>query len=130
MTNPERLMAAGMPQAQAVQLAGNSLYGITTKGNSRTTGYVIVASNNYVSTCASAGVAYMVLPYAEAMTPVVIYNGGASPALVIAQSGETINALTSNATFSVTNGKSAVFFPAKQTTATPPAGLWIANLSA
>lgn len=130
MTSPARLMAAGMPAGQAQQIGLADASGLTTTGATKAAALVLLAGNNFIATCASAGVAACILPFAEGSPPILIYNGGASSALVFAQAGETINALSTGATFSVTNGKSCIFMPAKKPNLSPPAGAWIANLSA
>lgn len=131
MTNPERLMAAGMPAGQAVQLAGNSKAGLVGTGAGKSTAVQLIGQYNYILTCASAGVAAFQLPLAEASYDVVVENDGASPALVFpGGTTDTINALTAGASFSVTNGKRAVFYPGKNNVGTPPTGRWIVILSA
>lgn len=128
MTSPDRLMAAGMPAGQAVQLGTTSKAGLVGVGTSKATAVQLTGAANFIATCASAGVAFFQLPTAEASPPVVVENDGASPALVCAfGTTETINALSAGASFSVTNAKRAVFYPARRSTTNL---CWIAVLSA
>jgi hypothetical protein len=62
------------------------------------------------------------LPAAGTSGPVVVINSGANALLVYPATGETINALSANSSFSVTNAKMATFTPAGNT--------WVAVLSA
>lgn len=125
-----RLTALGMPAALALAMGQQNASGLTTTGSTKATALVLIPGANLISTCASAGVAACLLPFAEAIGDVVVMNGGASSALVFAQAGETINALSTGASFSVTNGKQAIFISAKKANSTPPTGAWVAILSA
>jgi hypothetical protein len=131
MTSSARLMAAGMPAQQAVQIAGDANYGLIGTGGTKAAAVQLIAGTNFITTCASAGVAAFQLPPAEQSPVIAVYNGGASPALVFAAGTvETINALTAGASFSVTNGKSCIFTSSKKNTNTPSTPVWIASLSA
>lgn len=131
MTSPARLMAAGMPAGQAVQLGSDNLSGVVGTGGTKATAVQITAENFIIATCASAGVAAFQLPTAEASPPVVIENDGASSALIFAAgTTETINNLSAGASFSVTNAKRAIFIPSVTTSVTPMTRRWIAILSA
>lgn len=131
MPSPSRLMAAGMPAGQAVQLGMSSKSAIVGTAATKATAVQLIAGVNTIATCASAGVAAFQLPTAEASPPIVVENDGASPALVFAAgTTETINALSAAASFSVTNAKRAVFFPRALTTLTPPTMGWSVILSA
>lgn len=128
MTSPDRLMAAGMPAAQAVQLAGGSKSGLVGTGGTKAAAVQLVAGPNIIATCASAGVAAFQLPTAEGAPPIPVENDGASPALVFAAgTTETINALSAGASFSVTNAKRAIFYPCRKSSTVIG---WIAVLSA
>jgi len=133
MTSPDRLMAAGMPAGQAVQIGMPSTpgAGLVGTGGTKATAVQLVAGVNFIATCASAGVAAFQLPPAEGSPPVVVEDDGASSALVYAAgTTDKINALAPGASFSVTNGKRAIFFPGKDNSVTPPVGRWSAILSA
>jgi hypothetical protein len=123
-------MAGGLPWAVAVQLAGESSAPLTGTGGTKAAAVQLIAGQNIVATCASAGVAAFILPPAEGSPIVTVENDGASSALVFTTGTDTINALSAGASFSVTNAKRAIFVPAKNTTAVPPTGRWIPILSA
>ena len=125
MTSSERLMAAGMPWGQAVQIGTDSSYALTATGSTKAGALVLVGHNNMFATVASNTGA--LLPVAEASPPVTIYNGGAQPLLVYANGTDTINALSAGASFSVTNGKACMFTTARKSATVNG---WIANLSA
>lgn len=114
------LMARGLPAGVADKIGSTLSTGLTAAGSTKATALVLSATNNVFSTTASLTGA--LLPFAQMSPDVAIYNGGAQPLLVYAQAGDTINALSTGATFSVTNGKSARFCPSGQK--------WIATLSA
>lgn len=128
MTSVERLMAAGVPPLAAVQLGQDNLNGLVATGTTKATALLLAAENSVFATVATGTGA--LLPPAEGEPLVAIYNGGAQTLSVYAASGETINALSSKAAFSVTAGKTAFFMPAKKNNVTPPVGQWLANLSA
>jgi len=129
MTSSSRLMAAGMPAGQAVQLGGDSKFGLVGTGGTKAAAVQLVAGPNTIATCASAGVAAFQLPSAEASPPIPLDNSaGASSALVFAAgTTETINALSAGASFSVTNAKRAIFYPCRKSATVMG---WIAVLSA
>ena len=133
MSSPARLMAAGMAAPLANQLGTPSTpaAGLVGTGATKAAAVALIAGLNVIATVASAGVAAFQLPLSEASPPVIIINGGASPALVFAAgTTETINALSAAASFSVTNGKTAIFWPGKKNSVTPATGLWAVTLSA
>ncbi len=128
MSSPDRLMAAGVPAAAAVQIAGASKFGLVGTGGTKAAAVQLVSGPNIIATCASAGVAAFILPTAEGAPPVPVENDGASSALVFANgTTETINALSAGASFSVTNAKRAVFYPCRKSATVVG---WIAVLSA
>lgn len=128
MTSPDRLMAAGIAAGAAKQLAGYTSYGLVGTAGTKAAAVQLVSGNNIIATCASAGVAAFQLPTAEASPPVIVENDGASSALVYAAgTTETINALTANANFSVTNAKRAIFWPVRKSATVMG---WTAILSA
>lgn len=120
-------MAAGLPAAAAVQLGTDTSFGLVGAASTKGTAVQLVAGANIIATCASAGVAAFLLPLSEASPPVIVENDGASPALVFANSTETINALTAGASFSVTNAKRAIFWPVRKSATIQG---WTAILSA
>jgi hypothetical protein len=131
MTTPERLMGAGMPFNQAIQISGNNVSGIVGTGGTKATAVQLLGGTNTIATVASAGVAAFQLQTAEASPPVVVeVDAGTSAVVYAAGTTESINALSAGAGFTVTNGKRAIFWPSKITTTTPPTNKWIAILSA
>jgi hypothetical protein len=122
-------MAAGVPAEAALQLGMSSGTGaLTATGSTLATGLTLSANFNLFGTVAASSGA--VLPAAGLSGPVVVYNGGASALSVYPQATEFINAGTAGAAFSVTNAKSAVFYPGMKTSVDPDKGAWIAVLSA
>lgn len=121
MTSPARLMAAGMPAGQATQIGCDSATGLVAAGSTKAAALVLTAEVNVFATVSSGKSA--LLPPCEGSAPVAIYNGGANALAVYAAGTDVINANSAGASFSVTNGKSAVFVPGS-------GGHWIANLSA
>lgn len=127
MATADRLMAVGMPGPQAREIGDSNTSGLVGIGGTKATAVQLLGTRNQIATCASAGVAAFQLPPGEFSPPVVILNNGASPALVFAAGTvETINALSAGASFSATNGKASVFYPAKNTTVTPSVIRWMA----
>lgn len=120
MTTPTELMGVGMPAPQAVQIGRDLGTGLVAAGTTKAGALVLVAEVNVFATVSSSKGA--LLPFASGSPPVSIYNGGANALSVYAQAGETINALSTGAAFSVTNAKSAHFVPS--------GGKWVAILSA
>lgn len=121
MAQANEIEAAGVP-AQAARLLGQTepQTGLTATGTTAADAYDITTGGffEFSTVAASTGAQ---LPNATGTPQVVVYNGGANALTVYPQTGEYING-TLNGTFSVTNGKTAIF---------TPSGLrWIANLSA
>lgn len=114
----QELMACGLSAAVADKIgvrAQNT--GLTAAGTNQATALTLTSNYSRFSTVASGTGA--ALPRAHAQPEHVIYNGGANALTVYPTGTETING---SASFSVTNGKSARFFPAELE--------WIATLSA
>lgn len=130
MSSAPRLMASGIPAAAALQLGIDSAPNtqLIANGTSFAAGTSLVANFNIFGTVASGGIA--ILPFAEAQGLCVVFNGGSNALLVDPQPTEFINAGTVGQGFSVAAGKSCLFVPGKNTSAVPPVGAWIANLSA
>lgn len=133
MTSPERLMSAGMPANQAVQIGMPSTpaAGLVGTGTNKATAVALIAGVNIIATVASAGVAYFQLPTAEASPPVVVQNRSATALSIVANGAtDTINALSAAAAFTQTGSKNAVYFPGKNNAVTPSVGNWTTNISA
>lgn len=121
MSTQNELMAAGMPWGQAVQIGQNPGTGLVAAGTTKAGALVLAAQANVFVTVSSGKGAS--LPNASGAPNIAIYNGGSNALLVYTgNSLDVINALSAGGSFSVTNGKSALF--------TPAANRWIANLSA
>jgi hypothetical protein len=132
MTTSSRLMAAGMPPGQAVQIAMESTpaAGLVGTGTNKASAVQLIAGVNIIATIASAGVSYFQLPVAEAAPLVAIENQSGTAALVVAAgTTDTINALSAGASFSVTGSKNCLFIPGKKNSVTPSTGLWVTILS-
>lgn len=120
MSTARELMASGLAAAVARQLGQTRETGISAAGSTQGTATQLKAGANYISTAAaSSGV---ILPAASDAPISAVYNGGANAVTVYPATGETINGLSANSGFSVTNGKSATFIPSVNS--------WIATLSA
>lgn len=128
MSSPSRLMAAGMPAAQASQIGLDSAWGLTATGTNAATALVLTGDFANFSTVASG--TGTILPYAEGQPEQVIYNGGANALAVYPQATEYINGGSVGASFSVPAGKACVFYSGKNTAVSPAVGAWIGNLSA
>lgn len=118
MTSPTRLMSAGMPAGQAVQIGQASAIGLIATGTTKAGALVLASNLSIFATVATAG-AGAILPRAEGQPAQVIANQGAGTLSVYARGAsgstpaETINALTTGAAFSVATGKVAVFWPSQ-----------------
>lgn len=120
MSTPSELMALGCPGPLADQLGSSLGASLTAAGTTKATALVLVADVNIFTTVSSTKGA--VLPGASGQGPVVISNGGANALSVYAAGTNTINALSAGAAYSVTNAKTAIFWPS--------GSRWVALLSA
>lgn len=121
MSTRGELMASGMPGLQATQIGQHPLLNQKATGSTKATALALNGGSLVVFTTVSSGTGCL-LPAAVGAPAVVIYNGGSNALAVYSTGTDVINALTANASFSVTNGKAALFFPAGVN--------WVANLSA
>lgn len=120
-SSPPRLMAAGMPARLAAQIGSGDSSALTATGTTKATALLMPPGLNVFTTVGSNAGAR--LPDAAGAPWMSVYNGGANPLLVYTNNAlDVINALSAGGSFSVTNGKSAVFVPA--------GNRWIANLGA
>jgi hypothetical protein len=122
MSTPGELMAAGIPWGAATQIGQDLSSGLVASGTTKSGALVLVGHQNIFVTVSSGKACS--LPPAGGSSIVTIYNGGSNSLAVFTSpnASDTINALSTGASFSVTNGKSAIFVPSKNT--------WVANLSA
>jgi hypothetical protein len=109
------------PLVAAMAGFGPGATGLTGAGTSSQANALALVQgvNKFTTVAANSGGR---LPTAGASGPIAVINSGANPLLVYPATGETINALTANSSFSVTNAKMAVFWPAGNS--------WVAILSA
>jgi len=108
------------PLVSALSGFGPGATGLTGAGTVQSDALALVQGVNKFTTVASGAGGR--LPPAGGSGPVVVINSGANALLTYPATGETINALSANSSFSVTNAKMAVFLPAGNT--------WVAILSA
>jgi hypothetical protein len=105
----QEMMGVGLPAASALAISGSIATGLSGAGtSSQANAFAITSAVNVFSTVAanSGGI----LPAtAEVGSSVEIYNQGANPLLVYPHVGGTINALSANSSFSLTNAKSGIF---------------------
>ena len=121
MATQSELMGAGMPWLQASMIGSSLATALTAAGTNKAGALALTATANIFTTVASSSGA--ALPPAGGAAPTLIYNGGANPLSVYTgNSTDVINALSAGGAFSVTNGKSAIFWPC--------GNAWVANLSA
>ncbi len=111
MSTAANLMGAGMPGLQAGMIGATPGTGLTTSVTTKATASQLTSNVCFFTTVASSGAT--LLPPADTSPPVAIYNGGANALAVFANGTNTINALSAGASFSVTNGKGAIFYPAQ-----------------
>jgi hypothetical protein len=111
----------GLP-GQNRTLLGVDAYvsGLTATGSAQ--GDALTLTGTFVNFTTVASGTGAILPSASNAGPVLIANNGANALLVYPASGEFINAGSANGSFSVTNAKTALFFPA--------GNRWFAILSA
>jgi hypothetical protein len=114
------LMAAGIPGGAARMIGSSAETAVTATGTAQGDAYALKASLTVFGTVGSGTGA--LLPSATGSPPFVISNGGANALSVYPASGEIINGLSANSAFSVTNAKTAIFYPA--------GNRWVAVLSA
>lgn len=122
MSLKAELMASGIAAGAASQLGVDTPNtALTGAGTVSTDALLLTSGVSQFSTVASGSGAR--LPPAAGQGPFLVVNGGSNPLLVYPASGEKINyATATTGSFSVTNAKTATFFPIGSG--------WIANLSA
>lgn len=121
MSTRGELMSAGMAAGLAKQIGSSSGTTLKATGSTKATALTLVATANIFTTVSSGTGA--ALPQAAGAPLVAVYNGGSNAVLIYTgNTTDTINALSAGGSFSVTNGKSAIFWPA--------GNLWTATLSA
>lgn len=107
MALPSRLMGTSFSAGSAVQVVGDVTDSLTATGSNQATALLVSTVINIVTTtAASTGV---ILMPSEVGGEVSVYNLGANALLVYPATGGAINALATNAGFSVGAGKAATF---------------------
>lgn len=120
MAHKDELVGEKVAPSLAAILGDDIAISLVATGSSQADALSLAASVSKFATVASNTGA--ILPTASGKGKYCIYNGGANALKVYPAVGETINGGAANASFSVTNGKAAMFVPCGQT--------WIAFLSA
>lgn len=114
MSQSRNLATLGLPAVLALNINGQGATGITAAGATQATATVLQADVNVVSTAAAAtGVILQALNQGDW---IVVRNNGANAVLIYPPVGGTINALASNAGYSVAAGASGLVFCANATT--------------
>lgn len=118
----KHLMASGLPSLAALNIGGRVDSGLTAAGTTQADATISPGDIVWFTTVAT-GTGFRLRADAEPGDEIKVYNGGANALLVYPQVGGTINALATNASFSLAAGKMAIF--------TNGTGLaWAGNLSA
>jgi hypothetical protein len=121
MSTVADLMGAGVPAGVASQIGTTLTTALTAAGTTKADALQMAGTANFFGTVGSGTGAKLPAPSGSA--PVVVYNGGANALLVYSYgTADTINALSANGGFSVTNAKPAIF--------TPAGSKWVAVLGA
>ncbi len=120
MTTRSALMAAGIAALPASMIGADQATGLVATGTTKATALALVGGVNVFATVSSSKGGY--LPPANQSPAVAVSNGGANALSVYTTGTDTINSLSAGAAFSVTNAKTAIFYPA--------ANKWVAILSA
>lgn len=107
MSYPKNLTGAGIPALAAVQICGTVQDNITATGTGQSDAFFSSADHIIVTT-AAAGTGVR-LPIAQPGAEVTVKNLGANALLVYPASGGAINALATDAGFSVASGSQARF---------------------
>lgn len=112
MSQRLRGMAAGMSAQEASNVCtGATNTGLTATGTtSQANSYALPANTNALFSTVSSNNGAR-LPYAGDSGPIYIFNGGGSTLLLYPASGQTINAIAADSSFSVTSAKGCMCFP-------------------
>ena len=116
------LMGLGLPPALAQDLGVQVSTGLSGAGTSSQANATPLLTTTFAVFSTVAANSGALLPSAAGAGAVYVFNNGANALLVYPATGESINASSANTAFSVTNGKSAIFYPA--------GNRWMAILSA
>lgn len=114
-------MRASLP-AEAARLLGATANTTAQTATGSVQGDALVLTGNITNFTTVAASTGCILPSATGVGPYFVLNNGANALKVYPATGETINGAAANAAFSVTNAKSASFYP--------HGNQWVAVLSA
>ncbi len=107
MSYPSRLIGAGVPALATVNICGDVQDNVTAAGSTQGTA-LPVSGDHVIVTTAAAGTGIL-LPFAEPGAEVTVKNLGANAVLVYPATGGAINALATNAGFSIAAAGQARF---------------------
>ncbi len=105
MSLPTELMGLGLPHSLANHLGSDVTTGVVAAGTTQTGAKALTTGFNEIAT-AAANSGVMLDSFSDFH---LIFNGGANPVSVYPPVGSYMNG-TQNASFSVTNAKTAFFF--------------------
>ena len=110
MALASELMGVGIAAPAALALGQQTQLAATAAGTVQTDALLLTGSFVTLATVGSgSGVR---LPPAAGQAPIVINNQGSNACAVYPATGEAINAIAANSSFSLTNAKCCVAFPA------------------
>lgn len=107
MTQKARLTGSGLPGQTANYIVGDASSGQTATGTTQTDAYLLNDVTEFTTVASGSGA--KLPPGASGGDNITIYNGGANALLVYPALGESINALSANASLSVATNKSIMF---------------------
>ena len=108
MSSIRRLVGSGVPPQTARNINGTFSAGQTSAGTSQATGFLQTDDATEFTTVGASS-ACTLNSNNEAGDEIIIANAGSNALLVYPEVGSQINALGANASFSLTNGKTALF---------------------
>lgn len=107
MTQKSRLTGSGLAPAAANFIVGDAFAGQTATGTVQADAFALTDVNEFTTVASGTGAR---LPSnAQLADNITVYNGGANALLVYPPTGESINALSANASFSVAANKAVIF---------------------
>lgn len=121
MAQKANLLGSGIAAQAANNIVGNGAAGLTATGSTQGTALALTDVNEFTTVAASTGGR---LPSNASLgDTIIVYNGGANALSVYPPTGESINALSANAAFSMAANKYATFTKVGATR-------WASNLTA
>lgn len=113
MTQTQTLMGSGIPAAAARHIIGTVASGLTATGTTQADALLINDISEF--TTVASGTGALIPANLSRGDNVLIYNGGANALTVYPPVGESINALSANAGFSVAANKLVKIFKVSNT---------------